>query len=157
MNIKAKRDCYWPISNLLVSEWRCFTFTHLADTFIQSDLQCIQAIHFFISMCVSWELNPQHFALLTQCYHWATGTQFYLLHTEVHITLMRFSICINMNITRAALRENLNKHFLVLFEKNHCQIAYTLKLKGPLQPVKINVCFNMKLWQKYIVQHTSKL
>ncbi len=28
-----------------------FTFMHLADTFIQSDLQCIQAIHFFfISM-----------------------------------------------------------------------------------------------------------
>ncbi len=40
---------------------------HLADTFIQSDLQCIRAIHFFISMCVPWELNPQPFALLTQC------------------------------------------------------------------------------------------
>ncbi len=38
-----------------------FTFMYLADTFIQSDLQCI--IHgytfFFISMCVPWELNPQ--------------------------------------------------------------------------------------------------
>ncbi len=45
------------------------TFTHLADTFIQSDLQCIQAIHFFVSMCVPWELNPQPFALLTQ---WST-------------------------------------------------------------------------------------
>ncbi len=31
---------------------------HLADAFIQSDLQCIQAIHFF-SMCVPWELNLQ--------------------------------------------------------------------------------------------------
>ncbi len=40
---------------------------HLADTFIQSDLHCIQAIHFLISMCVPWELNPQPFALLTQC------------------------------------------------------------------------------------------
>ncbi len=39
----------------------------LADAFIQSDLQCIRAIHFFISMCVPWELNPQPFALLTQC------------------------------------------------------------------------------------------
>ncbi len=39
---------------------------HLADTFIQSDLQCIQTIH-FTSMCVNWELNPQLFALLTQC------------------------------------------------------------------------------------------
>ncbi len=34
--------------------------------FIQSDLQYIEAIHFF-SMCVPWELNPQPFAQLTQC------------------------------------------------------------------------------------------
>ncbi len=40
---------------------------HLADAFIQSDLQCIQDIYVFISMCVPWELNPQPFALLTQC------------------------------------------------------------------------------------------
>ncbi len=40
-----------------------FTFMHLADTFIQNDIQCIQAIHWFIP----WELNPQPFALLTQC------------------------------------------------------------------------------------------
>ncbi len=32
---------------------------HLADAFIQSDLQCIQVIHFFVSMCVPWESNPQ--------------------------------------------------------------------------------------------------
>ncbi len=24
-------------------------------------------LYFFVSMCVSWELNPQPFALLTQC------------------------------------------------------------------------------------------
>ncbi len=36
-----------------------FTFMHLADAFIQSDLQCIQAIHVFISMCVLWELEEQ--------------------------------------------------------------------------------------------------
>ncbi len=41
---------------------------HLADAFIQSDLQCIHPIHFsFISICVPWESNPQPFALLTQC------------------------------------------------------------------------------------------
>ncbi len=44
-----------------------FTLMHLADAFIQSDLQCIQAIHFFMSRCVPWELIPQPFALLTQC------------------------------------------------------------------------------------------
>ncbi len=41
---------------------------HLADAFIQSDLQCIQAIHVLcFTMCVPWESNPQPFALLTQC------------------------------------------------------------------------------------------
>ncbi len=40
---------------------------HLADAFIQSDLHYIQCYTFFVSMCVPWELNPQPFALLTQC------------------------------------------------------------------------------------------
>ncbi len=51
------------LKNIFLS---CITFTHLADAFIQSDLQCIQAIY-FVSMCVPWELNPQLFALLMQC------------------------------------------------------------------------------------------
>ncbi len=42
-----------------------FTFMHLADAFIQSDLFRLHI--FFICMCVPWELNPQPFALLTQC------------------------------------------------------------------------------------------
>ncbi len=36
------------------------TFMHLADAFIQSRL-------YIICICVPWELNPQPFALLTQC------------------------------------------------------------------------------------------
>ncbi len=40
---------------------------HLSDAFIQSDLQCIQVIHYFIGICVLWELNPRPFVLLTQC------------------------------------------------------------------------------------------
>ncbi len=38
-----------------------FTFMHLADAFIQNDLQYIQVMH------VPWELNPQPFVLLMQC------------------------------------------------------------------------------------------
>ncbi len=45
----------------------------VSSAFIQSELQCIQAIHFFISMCVPWEFNPQPFLLLMQCSHWATS------------------------------------------------------------------------------------
>ncbi len=39
---------------------------HLADAFIQSDLQ-LHCLYIFISMCVPWESNPQTFALLMQC------------------------------------------------------------------------------------------
>ncbi len=40
--------CQWRMTN--VSDWmgNIFTFMHLADAFIQSDLQCIQAIQFFL-------------------------------------------------------------------------------------------------------------
>ncbi len=37
-----------------------FTFMHLADAFIQSDLQCIQAIHFYQYFC-SLEIEPPNF------------------------------------------------------------------------------------------------
>ncbi len=43
------------------------TFMNLAEAFIQSDLVHFRLYNFFISMCVPWELNPQSFALLTQC------------------------------------------------------------------------------------------
>ncbi len=36
-----------------------FIFMHLAVTFIQSDLQYIQAIHILVSTCVPWESNSQ--------------------------------------------------------------------------------------------------
>ncbi len=40
-----------------------FTFMHLADAFIQSDLQLHSGYTFFlISTCVPWESNPQPFA-----------------------------------------------------------------------------------------------
>jgi len=44
-----------------------FTLMHLADTFIQSDLQCIQAIQFILPNMFPWESNPQPFALLIRC------------------------------------------------------------------------------------------
>ncbi len=50
---------------LVEKHW--FTFMHLADAFIQSDLQCIQAIH-LLSVCV-FPGNRTHnlVALLTRC------------------------------------------------------------------------------------------
>ncbi len=42
-----------------------FTFMHLADAFIQSDLQCIQAIQCLYACSLG--IEPTTFALLTQC------------------------------------------------------------------------------------------
>ncbi len=48
---------------------------HLADAFIQSDLQCIQAIHFFFQYVCSLGIEPTTFcAANAMLYHQATGT-----------------------------------------------------------------------------------
>ncbi len=44
-----------------------YIFMHLADAFIQSDLQCIQAIHLSCQYACSLGIEPTTFALLTQC------------------------------------------------------------------------------------------
>ncbi len=54
-----------------------FEELHLPDTFIQSDLQCIQVIHVFCQYMCSLGIEPTTFALLTQCSnHWATGIHY---------------------------------------------------------------------------------
>ncbi len=62
-----KSSAFWGESKLLCSPL-CrslitftFTFMHLADAFIQSDLHCIQVTVFlhFISSCFPWESNPR--------------------------------------------------------------------------------------------------
>ncbi len=65
-----------PYATSIWWKYSTFTFMHLADAFIQSDLQLYSGYTFFVSTCVPWELNPQPFALLTQCSttepHWNT-------------------------------------------------------------------------------------
>ncbi len=46
-----------------------------------------------------------------------------------------------MNITRAALRENINKHLLVLFEKNHRQILSETQRSSTTRQNKSQVTF----------------
>ncbi len=51
-----------------------FTFMHLADAFIQSDLQCIQDIY-FCQYVSSLGIEPTTFrAANAMLYHWATET-----------------------------------------------------------------------------------
>ncbi len=40
---------------------------HLADAFIQSDLQCIQVIHLYCQYVCFLGIEPTTFVLLTQC------------------------------------------------------------------------------------------
>ncbi len=52
----------------------CFTFTHLSDAFIQSDLHCIQVtvLHFY-QLLLSLGIEPMILALLAPCSTiWAT-------------------------------------------------------------------------------------
>ncbi len=52
-----------------------FTFMHLADAFIQSDLHCIQVtVSTFYQLLLSLGIKPMILALLTPCStSWATG------------------------------------------------------------------------------------
>ncbi len=56
-----------PYATSIWWKYSTFTFMHLADAFIQSDLQLYSGYTFFVSICVPWDSNPQPFALLTQC------------------------------------------------------------------------------------------
>ncbi len=59
------------ISNIKLSNSRqqkyILILMHLADAFIQSDLQCIQAVHLYCQYVCSLGIEPTTFALLTQC------------------------------------------------------------------------------------------
>ncbi len=60
---------------------------HLSDAFIQSDLQCIQAIH-VLSVCLfpgNWTHNL--YAANAMLYHWATGTLFHVaMESQIHFS-----------------------------------------------------------------------
>ncbi len=51
----------------LVINFEIHHYLHLPDAFIQSDLQCIQAIHLYCQYVCSMGIEPTTFALLTQC------------------------------------------------------------------------------------------
>ncbi len=53
-----------------------FTFMHLADAFIQSDLQYIQAINFLSVGVFPGNWTHDLYAANAMLYHWATGTLF---------------------------------------------------------------------------------
>ncbi len=67
---------------------------HLADAFIQNNLQCIQATHFsfFISMCVPWEYITKRKIILQQ---WATSENIkHRLQHKIYPQWCIFALCI---------------------------------------------------------------
>ncbi len=70
-----------------------FTFMHLADAFIQSDLHCIQVtVSTFDQLLLSLGIEPMILALLTPCStSWATGKlfklQFWISNTLIDIAI----------------------------------------------------------------------
>ncbi len=91
---------------------------HLADAFIQSDLQCIQAIH-FLSVCI---LNPQTFALLTQCSttepHWNIYIFFRCM--DLYISELLCVCCLSHTLTQAVQASSgmTSKHYHSPFKLN---------------------------------------
>ncbi len=82
-------------SELLITECD-FNHTHLADTFIQSDLHCIQVtISTFYQLLLSLGIEPMILALLTPCStSWATGkdmlNKLYLTYEALTQTMGNF-------------------------------------------------------------------
>ncbi len=50
-------------------------------------------LNFFVNMCVPWELNPQPFALLMQCF--TTEPQEYYMYEYMHVSV---SVCVSVCI-----------------------------------------------------------
>ncbi len=72
-----------------------FTFMHLADAFIQSDLHCIQVTVFsFYQLLLSLGIEPMILVLLAPCSTiWATG-KLYILYIFIFIKiLLKTSLC----------------------------------------------------------------
>ncbi len=64
-----------------MSTFTYIKFMHLADAFIQSDLQCIQAIHFLSVYVFPGNQTHNVCAANAMLYHWATGTVQIRLHS----------------------------------------------------------------------------
>ncbi len=93
----APGDCVW--SSMIWSEegpeywsgicFKCFCmcvhiYIYAFSRRFYPKRQCIQFVNVFVSMCIPWELNPQPFALLTQCS--TAEPQEHLVHLCVSLT-----------------------------------------------------------------------
>ncbi len=83
--------CFSQIWVYISKSELCFTFMHLAEAFIQSDLHCIQVTVFtFYQLLLSLGIEPMILALLAPCSTiWATGKLFFTILTW-YFTIQNF-------------------------------------------------------------------
>ncbi len=86
------------VDNGYLFMWFTFTFTfmHLADAFIQSDLQCIQVtVSTFYQLLLSLGIEPMILALLAPCStSWATGKLYAHLYVMAKLTFQHPYSCL---------------------------------------------------------------
>ncbi len=102
---------------------------HLADAFIQSDLQCIQDIHLF-SVCEfpgNWTHNLC--AANAMLYHWATGTLTSLTCLNVRFKYIK-SKCSNV-LMFLFKRLGLVRFLFSTFSRDALNVSTTKKLYSP--------------------------
>ncbi len=133
--------------NTAVFEWGCqlwlfetiftFTFMHLADAFIQSDLQCIQAIHLYCQYMCSLGIEPTTFALLTQCSnHWATGTTIFVEEIQQNQTIL--------------LKSYIVCHFILTYCLLNCCVNLISHLQTPFT-------LSLAAFKKKVASHRQNL
>ncbi len=86
---------------LITNSGRClvhvaftFTFMHLADALIQSDLQCIQVIHLYCQYVWSLGIEPTTFVLLTaMLYHFFSFLKKNWIHVLIEFPFSAHNTC----------------------------------------------------------------
>ncbi len=117
---------FWQDGNNFVQS--IFTFTHLADAFIQSDLHCIQVIVFtFYQLLLSLGIEPMILALLAPCSTiWATGKHFLVLCEILSSLIFLLFFCV-VAVQTKTISTWIPKHLqLELFSERSVAFSYRI-------------------------------
>lgn len=132
--------------------------------FIQSDLQCVQCVH-FISMCDSWEtltfaLLTQHFTNWATCFETEALSLFWADHRLHHAARHRLSVRQTEGVPAGGRREPARFHLSlrhVTSEAAHKHSPLCHWVRTCFQPLKhVNILhffFRIHLRLTYVVNH----
>ncbi len=130
-----------------------FTFMHLADTFIQSDLHCIQVTVFlhFYQLLLSLGIEPMILALLVPCSTiWATGKLSTSLQEPDKTTRTRQVLCSIWPVLQPRIKP---RHAGFIWPEENCPPTETGCFQGSTQflsPMEfwvlVAVAFGLLIW-----------